>query len=161
MSPSGPAAHTGPARRLSLSTMKRRERHGRGVRGPLAAPNRYTGTAVQVPYRTRGVEFFAGCLKASAARIHATCPHALDGVDVGFEDIPILTEAWLERVPLASATPAEPGRNARVVVYRRPLEHRANSRTELARLVHRAVAEQLAALTGIALDELDPRLDED
>ena len=59
-------------------------------------------------------------------------------------------------MPLAAAVPARPGHNGQVVLFRRPLEHRANSRADLRRLVHRALLEQLSALTGIGLDELDP-----
>jgi len=138
--------------------MKRRERHGRGLRGPLSGPNPFTPLPVAVPYRSRGVEYFASCVRASAERIQTTCPRALVGLDLGFEDVPSLT-GFFDRVPLASAVSGRPGENARVVLYRRPLEHRASSRPELARLVHRTVVEQLSALTGIGTDELDPALE--
>lgn len=109
-----------------------------------------------VPYRSAGVGFFADCLRGSLARIAGTCPRALAGVDVGFDDVPTLTDAWYDSVPLAAAVSARPEGNAQVVLYRRPLEHRATGRRELARLVHRTIVEQLAALTGIDTTEIDP-----
>lgn len=123
----------------------------------MAAPNPITGAPVPLRQRPRGVDFFAECLRASIARTAAACPRAMVGIDVGYEEVPSHPAAWLsERVPLAAAVPAQVGRSGQVVLFRRPLEHRANSRAELRRLVHRALVEQLSALTGIGLDELDP-----
>lgn len=137
--------------------MRRRERHGRGLRGPLAAPNPFTGAPVRVPRPARGAEFFADCLRASLARTMIACPRAVAGIDIGFEEVPSNLAGWhSERVPLAAAVPAHGGQNGQVVLFRRPLEHRAASRAELRTLVHRALLEQLSALTGIDLDELDP-----
>lgn len=107
--------------------------------------------------QARGVDFFAGCIRASVARTARSCPRALVGIDVGFEEVPSNLEGWQSaRVPLAAAVPARPDRNGQVVLFRRPLEHRASSRADLRRLVHRALLEQLSALTGIGIDELDP-----
>lgn len=130
------------------------------MRGPLAAPNPLTGAPMPIRHRTRGVALFTGCIRASVGRIAETCPRALAGVDIGFEDVPTLTAAWYDRVPLAAAVSATPGRNGQVVLYRRPIEHRATSRKELATLVHRTIVEQLSALTGIDTSELDPRHDD-
>ena len=144
--------------------MKRRDRHGRGLRGPLAAPNPLTGAPMPLRYATRGVETFTACLRASVARIEVACPRALAGLDVGFEDVPSLT-GWVDQVPLASAVSARPSaggmQNGQIVLYRRPIEHRANTRKELAALVHRTVLEQLSAITGISTDELDPASSQD
>lgn len=136
--------------------VKHRDRHGRGIRGALAGPNPLTGSPLPVRYRTRGAEFFTTCIHGSVARISRTCPRALAGVDIGFEDVPTLAATWYDRAPLAAAVSARPGQNGQVVLYRRPLEHRAASRKELATLVHRTIVEQLAALTGIDPAEIDP-----
>jgi zinicin-like metallopeptidase len=137
--------------------MRRRDRHGRGVRGPIAAPNPFTGAPVPVRGRVRGIDFFAESLRSSVARTVTACPQAMIGVDVGFEEVPSNLNGWhAERVPLAAAIPARAGNNAQVVLFRRPLEHRATTRAELRTLIHRALVEQLSALTGISLDDLDP-----
>lgn len=92
----------------------------------------------------------------------AHCPQAFVGVDIGFEDVPTNVERWwADKVPLASATSATSGRNASVVLFRRPIEHRAQDTAELRRLVHRALLEQLSALTGIDADQIDPSFDPD
>jgi hypothetical protein len=59
-------------------------------------------------------------------------------------------------VPLAAAVDAVPDRSAQVVVYRRPLEHRAASGRGLRILVYRTIVEQLSALTGRSVSEIDP-----
>lgn len=127
------------------------------MRGPLAGPNPLTGAPVRVPRRPRGAELFADLLRDAVQRAERQCPRAFIGVDIGFEEVPSnLVGWWSDQVPLAIATAAGPGRPAAVVLFRRPLEHRATSTSELRRLVHRALLEQLSALTGIPLDELDP-----
>lgn len=136
--------------------MKHRDRHGRGLRGALAAPNPVTGAPMPIRHGSRGTELFTSCIRASVARISHSCPRALVGVDIGFEDVPTLTSGWYEAVPLASAVSARPGQHGQVVLYRRPIEHRSTTRRELATLVHRTIVEQLSALTGIDTAELDP-----
>ena len=123
----------------------------------MAAANPITGAPVPLRQRPRGADFFAECLRSSVARTAAACARAVVGIDIGFEEVPGNIAGWQSvRVPLAAAVPAKAGRNGQVVLFRRPLEHRANSRGDLRRLVHRALLEQLSALTGIGLDELDP-----
>ena len=123
----------------------------------MAAANPITGAPLPLRQRPRGADFFAECLGASVARTAEACPRAVVDLDIGFEEGPGNIAGWQSvRVPLAAAIPAQAGRNGQVVLFRRPLEHRANSQGELRRLVHRALLEQLSALTGIGLDELDP-----
>jgi hypothetical protein len=128
----------------------------------MATQNAITGGTVPLRQRPRGADFFADCLGASIARTAKACPRALVSIDIGFEEVPGNLAAWQTvRVPLAAAVPAQAGRNGQVVLFRRPLEHRAHSRGDLRRLVHRALLEQLSALTGIGIDELDPAGDTD
>jgi hypothetical protein len=123
----------------------------------MAAANPITGAPVPLRQRPKGADYFAECLRTSVARTAKACPRAVVGIDIGFEEVPGNLAGWQSvRVPLAAAVPAQAGRNGQVVLFRRPLEHRANSRGDLRQLVHRALLEQLSALTGIGLDELDP-----
>ena len=93
---------------------------------------------------------------AAVQRVARQCPEALVGLSVGVEDVPNFDPAWAGgRVPLASAVEATVARPAQVVLYRRPLEHRAASREGLRILVHRTVVEQLSALTGRSVTEID------
>lgn len=96
------------------------------------------------------------------ARIGVSYPGGLDGVDIGVEEVPYLATLWSgDRVPLAVAVEATSLRPAQIVVYRRPLEHRAASRGELRDLVHRTLVEQLAALTAQNVRDIDPSLDDE
>lgn len=142
---------------------KRRDRHGRGVRGPLALPNPITGSVVGITGRQNAAEFFIGAVTKSVHRLMQTCPDALTGVDIGVEDVPSVAFDWalLDRVPLAAAIEASANRAARIVVFRRPLERRASDRQDLLDLVHVTLVEQLSALTGRSMHDLDPEVDGD
>lgn len=135
---------------------RRRDRHQRGLRGPLALPNPY-GRRAQPPRPANRADFFDDSVHAAVDRVAATCPDALVGVTFGIEDVPPVTASWAgDRVPLAAAVEADADRMAQVVVYRRPLEHRAASRRGLRILVYRTIVEQLSALTGRPVSDFDP-----
>lgn len=102
-------------------------------------------------------DFFTDAVTGAVERIARQCPEALVGVTFGVEDVPLLETAWSgDRVPLAAALEADTERMAQVVVYRRPLEHRAATRRGLSILVYRTIVEQLSALTGRSVNEIDP-----
>lgn len=123
------------------------------MRGPLVVPRGLGG--VVDPPRTRA-EIFAACVSESVERVNRSCPGILDRVVVGTDEVP-RPPAWTDgRVPLASARDGDRTTPARVVLYRRPLELRAATPTGLAILVHRTLVEQLAALTGLSVSDIDP-----
>lgn len=140
-------------------TPRRRERHGRGLRGPLSGPNPFTTTPIRFPRRSVGAEYFGWCLHNSWGRLGSRFPDLHAQITVGFEDVPQLGSGWVERVPLAAAASGPTG--TRIVLFRRPIEHRATSRTELAQLIHRTLVEQIAAVSGYSVDDLDPDADTD
>ena len=84
----------------------------------------------------------------------------LAGVDFAVEDVPGLEDWDRDWVPLARSYAAAGDRAARLVVYRRPLEGRAEGRRELEELVHDVVVEELSELLGIDPEELDPDLED-
>jgi hypothetical protein len=134
---------------------RRRDRHQRGLRGPLALPNPY-GSRARPPRPAGRADFFDDSVHSAVDRIAVSCPDALVGVTFGIEDVPTLPPSWAgDRVPLAAAVEADAERMARVVVYRRPLEHRAASRRGLRILVYRTIVEQLSALTGRPVSDFD------
>ena len=103
---------------------------------------------------------FNDAVHAAVDRIAGQCPEALVGVTFGIEDVPFFDTAWSgNQVPLAAAVEATPDRLGQVVVYRRPLEHRAVSRRGLRILVYRTVVEQLSALTGRSVSDIDPTIE--
>ena len=83
------------------------------------------------------------------------------GVEFAVEDVPPADPApWEEQsAALGRLLRATAKREHRVVVYRRPIEARAQDEQELAEIVREVVTEQVAALLGVPPEELDPRAD--
>lgn len=100
---------------------------------------------------------FDDLVLAAADRLEAHLGRSLDPAELAVEDVPPSDPAaWESGVPLGRLFPAEGKRPNRIVVYRRPLETRANDEHELVMLVQEVVAEQVAAMLGIDPDDLDP-----
>jgi len=134
---------------------RRRDRHGRGMRGPIAPP--------QVPLAASRGEAFADLVQDSVERLERRWPQLSD-VDFLVLDVPRLdgTAGWSdETVPLGGTVAARDGRPARVVVYRRPVEIRTKGRDERAALVHEVVVEQVAEVLGLTPETVDPRYGEE
>ncbi|MEV7284107.1 metallopeptidase family protein [Streptomyces sp. NPDC093252] len=141
-----PAAGPGP---------RRRDRHGRGMRGPIAPP--------QVPLAASRADAFADLVQDSVERLERRWPQLAD-VDFLVLEVPRLDGGgpWSdEAVPLGRSASAGDGRAARVVIYRRPVEIRTKGREERAALVHEVVVEQVAELLGLTPETVDPRYGED
>jgi hypothetical protein len=150
----GSAAVSGYSAHVSS---QRRDRHGRGLRGPLALPNALTVRRAQPPHPASKADFFSDAVHDAVDRVGLQCPDVLLGITFGIEDVPHFDMAWSgDQVPLAAAVEGTPGQPGQVVIYRRPLEHRAVSRRGLRILVYRTIVEQLSALTGRSVDEIDP-----
>ncbi|MFJ4439900.1 metallopeptidase family protein [Streptomyces sp. NPDC088923] len=135
---------------------RRRDRHGRGMRGPVAPP--------QVPISASRAESFADLVQDSVDRLERRWPQLAD-VDFMVLDVPgggSAPDAWQdEPVPLGTAVGAKDGRPPVVVVYRRPVEIRSKGREERALLVHEVVVEQVAELLGLTPESVDPRYGEE
>ncbi len=131
-----------------------RDRHGRGIRGPLALPHAFSASAVPLHHPSRS-EFFTECVTDAMTAVAAVSPRAFDGILVGVEDVPQWSPTWsADRVPMSAALEGTGSAKAQVVLYERPLEHRSASRPQLRRLVYRTIVEQLSALTGVGIQEL-------
>ena len=162
-----------------VARIRRRDRHGRGLRGALVPPG--------VPlYRTRAERFDDLVLQA-VARLEPQWEAHLSGVEFAVEERPPLdAAAGLGRgpVPLSRLEPGSPrppapepgdawpdgpgapgtGRpdsNAsqdppRIVVYRRPLMARADDEDELGELVFDVVVEEFARMLGLDPTDVDP-----
>ncbi|WP_231980829.1 hypothetical protein [Tessaracoccus coleopterorum] len=85
---------------------RRRDRHGRGIRGPLASPNPFTKHPVPLARPSR-IAFFNDCVTTAMADIAEVAPDALRDIIVGVEEVPHLNVAWSgDRVPLSAALEA-------------------------------------------------------
>lgn len=129
---------------------RRRDRHGRGLRGPLLPR--------ELPaYRSRRDRFDDRVLDA-VERLEQRWAPQLEDVEFAVEDIPPSDPAPWEHgeVPLGRFFPAQGELPARVVVYRRPVESRAVDAQDVATLVQDVVVEQVAHLLGLTPEQVDP-----
>ncbi len=133
----------------------RRDRHGRGLRGPMAWP--------PVPAMATRGELFDELVLDAAARLEQQAGKTLGEVEFAVEDVPPSDPAPWESsdVPLGRLFAAQGKMHARIVVYRRPVETRATDARELAALVNDVVVEQVAAMLGVDPRDLDAGYDPD
>ncbi|MGH3344233.1 MAG: metallopeptidase family protein [Carbonactinosporaceae bacterium] len=132
---------------------RRRDRRGRGLRGPLAP--------AQVPITRTRAERFDDLVLDAVERLEKRWGTHLVSVEFAVEEVPPVDgdASPGRRVPLARLSPAAGAVPARIVVYRRPLEARAADRSELGTLVHDVVVEEVAELLGLEPEHVDPRYD--
>ncbi|WP_300406321.1 metallopeptidase family protein [Nocardioides sp.] len=131
-----------------------RDRHGRGPRGPavLAGPN---GAPKQRTSRDR----FDDLVLAVVTDIESRWERHLGLVEYAVEDAPQVPDDWDSgTVPLSSLVRGSGSRPTRLVVFRRPIEHRSDSRSDLEAMVLTVVVEQVAELLGIDPEVVDPRV---
>ncbi|MDI3240537.1 metallopeptidase family protein [Arthrobacter sp. AL08] len=147
-STAGASGRAAPARGFR---QRRRNRHGRGLRGELMLPT--------LPgYRTRSDRFDDFVLD-SAERLHDIWGKPLDGVRFAVDEIPPgLEQIVAERTPapMGSCSPATAEEGPVITLYRRVVEHACASREELQDLVHDVVVEYTAEMLGVPPESLDP-----
>ena len=134
---------------------RRRDRHGRGPRGPLAPAH--------VPIAESGSRRFDGIVLDAVEHVETRWRNELKSLDFAVEEVPPLdvpfpVEDEIESagVPLARLLAPSDGHPARVVIYRRPLELRALDRDDLEDLVHDIVVEEVARFLGLDPEIVDP-----
>jgi predicted Zn-dependent protease with MMP-like domain len=143
-----------PGEASAENAPRRRDRRGRGLRGPMFPP----GTPA---HRTRAQRFDDLVLDV-VEDLDRTWASQLRGTEFAVEDVPPSDPApWEDGgVLLGRFFPAEAGRPGRVVVYRRPVEVRAIDVDDLADLVRDVVVEQVAHLLARTPEEIDPNFGE-
>lgn len=143
--------------------VRRRDRHGRGLRGTLAPPD--------APIHRSRAERFDDLVLQAVAQLEPRWHAQLAGVEFAVEEIPPadLPDDDPDPVPLARlepggaelADPRHPAAPARIVLYRRPLLARADNEEELAELVLDVVVEEFAQLLGVDPETVDPGYPDD
>jgi predicted Zn-dependent protease with MMP-like domain len=111
--------------------------------------------------RSRAEQFDDLVLEA-ASRLEQRIGKDLGDVEFAVEDVPPSDPAPWEAADIALGRlfAAQGRMPARIVIYRRPVETRADDERELAALVNEVVIEQVAALLGVDPAELDPGYEE-
>jgi hypothetical protein len=135
-----------------------RDRRGRGRRGPDFLPGAPLGP---VPAHLTRRELFERVAVEVMSDVESRWTEELAPVELAVEDIPVLPHTWVApRVPLASLVPATATTPPRLVLFRWPIEHRADSRANLEALVLTVVVEQLADYLGVPAEDVHPDYDE-
>ena len=136
-----------------------RDRHGRGARGPAVLPSPLSAK----PPRPRSRrDTFDRLVLGIVTEIDSRWSSSLGMVEYAVEDTPQLPDDWdSDQVPLSSLLRGEGSQPSRLVLFRRPIEHRCRDRADLEAMVLTLIVEQVAELLGIPASEVDPRYPED
>lgn len=136
-----------PVRRRS------RDRRGHGSRGPAVLPQ-----VAGEPMTPTRREHFDELVLGIVAEVDDRWQSRLGLVEYAVEDTPVLPATWHdEQVPLATVVHGRSDDPVRLVLFRRPIEHRAETRADLEALVLTVVVEQVADLLGMDPEDVDPR----
>ncbi len=123
------------------------------MRGPAVLPRR-----PGQPETDTGRERFDELALAAVADLEVRWGDRLGLVEYAVEEVPSLPDDWAAgTVPLSSlvrGTGAEP---TRIVLFRRPIEHRSETRQDLQAIIFTVLVEQLAELLGISPEDVHPR----
>jgi predicted Zn-dependent protease with MMP-like domain len=123
------------------------------MRGPAVRP-RDPGT----PELRTGRERFDALVLDVVSELDERWQQHLGLVEYAVEDAPQIPDDWDSgRVPLASLVRGSGTTPTRLVVFRRPIEHRSPTRADLEQLIVTVIVEQLAELLGIDPEQVDPR----
>ena len=125
------------------------------MRGPAILPER-PGEPVLPTSRER----FDELVLEVVADLERRWADRLGLVEYGVEDAPQIPDDWeTGTVPLSSLVRGSGGQPTRLVLFRRPIEHRCETRADLDALVLTILVEQVAELLGIDPADVDPRYD--
>lgn len=123
------------------------------MRGPAVLP-RQPGTP-ELPTRR---QLFDNLVLASVKGIDRRWSDRLGLVEYAVEDTPDVPLDWdSANVPLSSLVRGSGATPTRLVLFRRPIEHRCETRADLEAMILTIVVEQVAELLGIDAEDVDPR----
>ncbi|WP_170133100.1 metallopeptidase family protein [Arthrobacter livingstonensis] len=147
----------GPSAPVRSFVQRRRNRHGRGLRGPLLLPGMPAA-------RTRS-EKFEDLVVDSAERLSELWSAQLADVEYLVEEVPDNLEALIAsgaQAPLGKYSAAVPSGSISatthplIVIYRHPVEALCDSPGQVRELIHEVLIEQVAGLLNIDPDSVDP-----
>lgn len=128
---------------------RRRDLHGRGLRGTLAP--------AAMPISRSRAEAFDDLVLGAVERIQQAYPELAD-VEIRVEEVPLRErrDGSPDPVALGRLHPAISGRPAQLILHRKPLELRAAAGSEREYLVNDTVTELVAELFGLSPIQIDP-----
>ena len=125
------------------------------MRGPavLAGPLSPRG----VPSARTPREVFDTIVLGVVRRLDERWHDQLGLIEFAVEETPIVPDDWAEdTVPLASLVRGTGIRPTRLVLFRKPIELRCETRTDLHAMVLTVLVEQVSELLGLPPEEIDP-----
>lgn len=130
------------------------------MRGPAVLPGPLSPAGVPAARSPKATfdDIVVAVLEDLEARWHSE----LGLVEFAVEEAPMVPDDWdADTVPLASLVRGTGGAPTRLVLFRRPIELRAETRSDLSALVLTVLVEQVSELLGRPPEEVDPRYDSD
>jgi predicted Zn-dependent protease with MMP-like domain len=105
-------------------------------------------------------EEFDSIVLSVVERLEQRWSDELGLIEFAVEEAPPVPEDWeAATVPLASLVRGAGSDPTRLVLFRKPIELRCESQSDLAALVHTVLVEQVAEFLGRPPEEIDPRYD--
>jgi len=127
------------------------------MRGPAVLPGPLTPRGV--PDRTPREDFDAIVLGV-VERLEERWHDQLGLLEFAVEETPMVPDDWGPgTVPLASLVRGKGTSPTRLVLFRKPIELRCETRSDLNALVQTVLVEEVAELLGLAPEEIDPGYD--
>jgi hypothetical protein len=128
------------------------------MRGPATLPGPLAPYGV--PRAGNPREEFDNLVLAVVGDLERRWPDELGPVEFAVEETPVVPDDWdAATVPLASVAQGGGGKPTRLVVFRRPIELRSESKTDLSAMIFAVLVEQVSELLGRPPEEIDPRYD--
>lgn len=113
-----------------------------------------------VPRRRTSRAVFDDIALGMVERVERRWADELGLIEFAVEETPLVPDDWTEEpVPLASLVRGSGAEPTRLVLFRRPIELRCETRSDLAALVLTVLAEELSVLLGRPPEEVDPGYD--
>lgn len=141
-------------------TGSRRDRRGHGSRGPALLPGPLSPQGVPAA-RTRRAQF-DDLVLAVVEHLEQRWHDELGLVEFAVEETPLIPDDWsADTVPLSTLVRGTGPTPTRLVLFRRPIELRSETRADLSAMVLTVMVEQVSELLGRRPEEIDPRYEAD
>lgn len=125
------------------------------MRGPAVLPGPLSPHGVPRDRSPRAV--FDMTVLAAVERLEDRWHDELGLIEFAVEETPLVPADWADdAVPLASLVRASGRTPTRLVLFRRPIELRCETRSDLEALVTAVLAEQVGELLGLPPEQVDP-----
>jgi hypothetical protein len=137
---------------------RRRDRRGRGVRGPSLLPGPHSPQGVPAVRSPKAA--FDATVLSIVADLEERWHTELGLVEFAVEETPMVPDDWeADTVPLASLVRGTGSTPTRLVLFRRPIELRSATRGDLTAMVLTVLVEQVSELLGRPPEDIHPRYD--